>query len=421
MNKRHFKGIVLALLLAALAVLSCSCFSLPAKVLIESAEWKLSLASSFTVHSSLSLSVPSNKKPILVSEEGLTEYYGLKDDSFTYYSKTETTVTSGSKTSTSGRIESFEKGTHYLETSENFETVNTRSASISQEEFLEYLHEGAIDFQEFSPGKFCDSAVYKFTNKGTAAVVYSDFNEEGIKKFSALTQNIDSLFSEKAILSDVRITMTATLAGSMESVRIEFVYEGEDPDALPSFSVENRYERINKTKAYVFTPSRIKKYIQCDDLRILRRADSMLSDYRNAEEGQFRYTQNESLSYGKTTQKEFTSGTVVFGNDEDGFFYTAEGVENGSTFTKSYKNGRKTTVISENNIVTKDETVTANASAEHTLLKDQMVPFFFDGRIIKGIQKTEKGWSITFKEAVVGISLSEKYKTLDSAGFNITL
>ena len=421
MNNRHFKTAIAVLLLAALLLCCTSCFSPISFVVVGNAVKKLDSASSYTVFSSLSLSIPDSKgKTVTVSEEGRTEYYGLDSEDFTYFSELKTTVEKNGKRSTSGRMEAFEKGTHYLETTEGTMPSTRLCASLSKEEFLSYLNEdAALGASDVAIESLCSSTRYKMTKNG-AAVVYSNFNAEGLAKFSALTRGIEDLFASGTVLADIRITLTANLTGEAEKLEMEFLYEGENEETLPTLTVENRYDLINETQPYVYT-GHDGKFKECDDVRALRQVDNLLSSRRFAEEGEFSFSQIASARSGALSEREVATGNVSYGHDQGGLYFSSFEQEKGQQITKTYKNGEKTTVTKKDGTVLQDRTVKSNASTEKTLIQNKMVPFFLEGQHVKDVEKTKEGWRITFKKAVYALYGSGSSNGLEDAYLAVTV
>lgn len=421
MNNKHFKTITAVLLLAALLLCCTSCFSPISYVVVGNAVKKLDSASSYTIFSSLSLSIPDGKgETVSVSEEGRTEYYGLDSEDFTYFSELKSVVEKDGKRSTSGRMEAFEKGTHYLETTASDFPVSRLSASLSKESFLDYLEEdAALGFSDVTIESLCSSTRYKMTKNG-AAVVYSNFNAEGLAKFSALTRSIEYLFASGTVLADIRITLTANLTGEAEKLEMEFLYEGENEETLPTLTVENRYDLINETQPYAYT-GHADKFKKCDDVRVLRRVDNMLSARRFASEGAFSYTQNVTASGAGASEKQVSRGSISYGHDDGGLYFSSLENEKDQQITKTYKNGEKTTVTKQNGAVLQDRTVMSNASTEKTLIQNKMVPFFVESQHVKDIQKKGNVWTIYFKQALVAIHGVGQSNGLNKAYIDVTV
>jgi hypothetical protein len=425
MKIRHFKKLAAAVLLVATLFTCTSCVSplgLPAWALIEGAEAKLAFASSFTVNSTLSLTIPKkNGKPTTVVEEGRTEYYGLHKNDFSYYSEFKTTVEKSGQTTKSSRMEAFSEGTHLLETMLGNEVVNRLSSTLTKAEFLDYLEEdAAVDFTDGSLGD-CSSTVYKFSSDGKAMMVCSGFGSEELARLSSLTRGIEYLFPAGTVLSDVRFTVTANLFGYPETVRMEYLYEGANSDLLPTLTVENVYERINSTERYVYTPTPLKKFTECSDIRVIKQIDNMLCARRFAEKGEFQYGQNVNASDHVNYERASAGGTISFGVNDGGFYYTSSESENDSHYTRTYENGTKTTITKKNGQVVDEKTVKASASSERSIMEGKMVPFLLDGQTIKSIERTDSGWSISFKKAAYSIAGVGRTDGLKSAVMNVTV
>lgn len=274
--------------------------------------------------------------------EGKQITTGLVSGDFQTYTKMDTEVSSDNldeKQKVSSK-EGYYDGKYFLTTKGDYYNQKIYSPLTAQEAY-DFVMEHGMSFGGYLN---CENAKASTKDNGDIVFACSGYSKAVLENIYDYFGIDDSIFDVG--IADVEVSITADSSYCVREVSLDFIFEkSENANNASEMKIVEKYSAFDE--AYI-DPAMInlEKHTEVYDIRILKEIDDMLDDIYESSSGSFdlSISQTQELM-GRTYTGEETD-KVIYGKDENGYFYDIESNVNGSDTTIKYRDGYKKTFYS---------------------------------------------------------------------------
>ncbi len=287
------------------------------------------------------------------------------------------------------------------------ETMETASLEgfIGGKMFSSNTQEGEAAVKQWSPISAADYEAFEETNRSISVVddlsllencqtktcvqnedktwtaTYTDYNRQGLEVFDDMLDGFGTLM-RGVYVSDVVLTIHASEALYPTFMEFEFVFElDEDADQdsqLPEITGKVVYRDIGTTEPLEVDLS---DYTEVADLRVPQIVRKSITDFLNADKGEFEVDMSNTVTYSGQTQKAEEKYVGSFEFTEDGYTYDITLSNASERYHITYKNGKQT-VTGEG----KPQSTNSTDAQARDVVKNLMDPAGFNATSVRDIE-----------------------------------
>ncbi len=303
-------------------------------------------ADSVTQDSEVSMEMMLYGMEMEVTGEAVSCIANRKNDSLSYYSQMDisATVTYGGDSSTMNElsVEGFQNGRMFVRNTAIQDGVTTQDQKL-----VSFL--SAADYRTYMnwlgdnivvTAATCGKAVYSAQQDGSAELTFSKFTKDALRVSDLGIGSLSALYGDAFELVDMIYTVHISADGTLTREQMNFVLdctEDDDSDSYCLIFAESNYSKVNATLPHEAVS--LTGYKEVDDLRVVGALSEMLTDFVNADAGEFSMHSDVSVVIaGYTNATEVVqTGTFAKRNGKYGFEIMVD--RDGELSTVSYANG----------------------------------------------------------------------------------
>lgn len=310
------------------------------KILDKNMESKKSSTSDITMDMTMELYGVEVKATVtgtvVTGNAGTEDYYTISDSL--------TTIEMAGETTEISAYEGFYQGKMFSSNTQDDESAVKLWSSISAADYEAFKVENSSTtvMDDISLVVECDTKTCVQNEDKTWTATYTDYTDKGLEFFDGMLDGFSTLLSDVHV-ADVVMTINASEALCPTVMEFEFVFElGEnaDPDTkLPEITGKVTYRDIDTTQ-----PSEVdfSDYTEVADLRVPKIMKKSLTDFLNADKGEFEVNISTEITYAGQSQVTSEKDTGSFEVTEDGYTYNMTVMSDGESYRISYGNGKQT-------------------------------------------------------------------------------
>ena len=238
----------------------------------------------------------------------------------------------------------------------------------------------------------CTHAEFAQNEDKTWTLTYSGYTKRAIKGITGAlsTQEMDVFGAD---IVDVKVTFHADASYRVTDISMEFEFDtAEGAKQAPALNVRMKLTAMGDEVERVTDTIDPAKYKEVDDLAIRKEIDQLIKDRYEAEEGSFRYVQDQIFKVMGQTEKFTETDTVQYGVKDGKFYYDVKAEYDDAEMTLSYKNGT-CTVVWDGESVDEPQTEDEARALIEMLINDRT--YGYNAESITNIKDKGKGvWEI---------------------------
>ena len=186
------------------------------------------------------------------------------------------------------------------------------------------------------------NASFAKNEDGTWTLQASGYTKETVDQAVASLAVLDrAAFDYELTIKDMEVSVRADSQFRLTEVKIKFIFA--EANNQNSFEMTALYSNYDATILNTLDTTRFREIA---DYRLLSEFETMLEDFNNRQSGSFLFDVEELTSfnnYGDTlTQYYKETDTVIYGEENGGFFYEINSDLSFGNIKISYKNGEQT-------------------------------------------------------------------------------
>ncbi len=218
-------------------------------------------------------------------------------------------------------------------------------SKMTAEEYATYL---AADKEESSLDTDitdCTNAEFAKNEDETWTLIYSGYTKKAVNGItSALsTQELDVFGAD---IVDVKVTFLTDENFRVTDISMEFEFDvDEDAKQTPVLDVRMKLVAVGDGVTRVTDTIDASKYKEVDDLAIRKEITELIKDRYEAEEGSFRYVQEQTFKVMGQTDKFTETDTVLYGVRDGKFYYDVTAEYDSVSMKLAYENGACTVTV----------------------------------------------------------------------------
>ena len=191
----------------------------------------------------------------------------------------------------------------------------------------------------------CTNATFAKNEDKTWTLTYSGYTKKAIKGITGAlsTQELDVFGAD---IVDVKVTFLTDEDFCVTDISMEFEFDTkEDAKQSPVLNVRMKLEAMGDGVVRVTDTVDPAKYKEVDDLAIRKEIDRLIEERYEAEQGSFRYVQDQIFKAMGQTEKFTESDTVKYGVKDGRFYYDVKAEYDNADMTLVYEDGTCTVTM----------------------------------------------------------------------------
>ena len=191
----------------------------------------------------------------------------------------------------------------------------------------------------------CTNATFAKSEDKTWTLTYSGYTKKAIKGITGAlsTQELDVFGAD---IVDVKVTFLTDEDFCVTDISMEFEFDTEeDAKQTPALNVRMKLEAMGDAVVRVTETVDPAKYKEVDDLAIRKEIDRLIEERYEAEQGSFRYVQDQIFKAMGQTEKFTESDTVKYGVKDGRFYYDVKAEYDNADMTLVYEDGTCTVTM----------------------------------------------------------------------------
>ena len=191
----------------------------------------------------------------------------------------------------------------------------------------------------------CTKAEFVQNEDQTWTLTYSGYTKKAIKGIlgALSTQELDVFGAD---IVDIKVTFQTDEDFYVTDIALEFEFDtDEDAKVTPTLEVRMKLTAMGDEVTRVTDTIDASKYKEVDDLAICKEITQLIKDRYEAEEGSFRYVQEQTVKVMGQTEKFTETDTVRYGVRDGKFYYDVTAEYDEVSMHLVYENGACTVTM----------------------------------------------------------------------------
>lgn len=255
-------------------------------------------------------------------------------------------------------------------------------SNMTKEDFEIYLDKKLDDDFDFTDCKNADATKM---DDGGWTLEFSGYTKKTIDDFCKKNDFDATEFGFDII--DFKVTVKADKDLYATSIRVDCIFDSDEhSDNVPECVVINSYSNFNNVKRndLMFEKD---GYTEVEDVRIFDDLEEKIEELYELNNCKFTLDVKQEYSVDGSIMAEYAEkDTVVYGNENGGFYYNIAADVDGDTVTFAYKNGMKRIEINDNS-----QNYSSNDAEERTFINGLINSVKYDPKRVTNIQETSDG------------------------------